>query len=123
MDRKELRIGNYYKYQDIEGFIKEFKDYNKVALDCGNSLLSVKYDDLKSIKITEEWLVRFKFSKGEMNWFYKEFKYKCLMLNLVTNVTCIRSTYNGFNQHEPTQVRSVETVSALQNITYFLFGE
>ena len=66
MDARELRIGNWVKFEDwyyqIESLAKELPTLDTPEFGIG----VVDWNNLNPIPLTEEWLLKFSFSETEM---------------------------------------------------------
>ena len=121
MKANELRIGNYY-------------DNNGVPKLVSPSTIEEVWDAertwCKPIPLTEEWLLKFGFEKGNNNWFRLYFNYDnladsdCLTYNINSKMLCLESFYDG-EKKGSIQLLSLgeKHVHQLQNLYFALTGE
>lgn len=124
MDKKSLRIGNYYLYKgnEIKFDASDFKeiDHNLLAL-------------LNPIPLTEDWLIKFGFDKEPISWsidlnpFMSEFKK--LLITLDQGIMIRNGDYDQPRMDDEmiaiynTDRSGKIMVHQLQNLFYSLTGE
>ena len=100
MDAREVRIGNYV---DLFGSI--------ATVEHADFLVGIAITKGKPIQLTEDWLVRFGFDKGDFNDFY--------LADFMVELENENVWYLG----DPIPSVDVNQVHQLQNIYFALTGE
>ncbi len=117
MDAKELRIGNWVKFTPDNGnfIVSQLDNYNTYSKTI-NGLCN---EDCEPIRVTEEWLVRFGFSKDSDGSYLKNdisiFIDKRFKSNLYLQTNDKVKHYDWFGFE-----LKVEHVHQLQNLYYSL---
>jgi hypothetical protein len=121
MTAAELRINNWYKNMSIDNPFNQIKyghEIDYVAVYC------------EPIPLTEEWLLKFGFEKGNHNWFRLYFDYDnladsdCFTYNINSKMLCLESFYDG-EKKGSIQLLSLgeKHVHQLQNLYFALTNE
>jgi len=122
MKAAELRIGNY---------INISKEVCKMQLvNFADIHYTDSFENYEPIPLTEEWLLKFGFEKGNHNWFRLYFNYDnladsdCFTYNINSKMLCLESFYGG-EKKGSIQLLSLNEkyVHQLQNLYYCLCGE
>jgi hypothetical protein len=122
MEIEELRIGNLVK-NGLGEFIIIKNNINE--RNTGGYILKT----LEPIPLTEEWLIKFGFIKGNHNWFRLYFNPEkledsdCLTYNINSKMLCLESFYCG-EKGGSIQLLSLDEkyVHQLQNLYFALTG-
>jgi hypothetical protein len=124
MKANELRIGNYVNYEQTTHIITSVNmDYSiSVWIDINNKehLYPHKNSELKPIPLTEEWLLRFGWGKGEYDSEYIDnisLKQEVLSYNLNANMFCIETNCDIM------EISHINYVHQLQNLYFALTNE
>jgi hypothetical protein len=116
----ELRIGNW---------IQDGNEFEQITIDHLNCLNSgrCEYDP---IPLTEEWLLKFGFIKGNYNWFRLYFNPEkledsdCLTYNINSKMLCLESFYDNEKKGSiQLSSRDEKYVHQLQNLYFALTSE
>ena len=141
MDIKELRIGNYVKYNGCVVSVyaisnpmpnsnNNFNNKGRVTLWC-NGLIAANIDEIEPIPITEELLLKNGFKKGWNGYFdYRECNDE-LSIRFCENYTYIEYANLCFNPEDVTETNYGSSLEfpntlhlhTLQNIWYLLTGK
>ena len=108
MEAKELRIGNYVRWNNTAVSQMELSDFS----NWYNDENSHEYGDfIKPLPLTEEWLLKFGFKFKEE---YKEFYLKNITLS-------VRKNFFEFDYYG--DIVNIKYVHQLQNLYFALTGE
>lgn len=116
----ELRTGNLVLFN---GKVVKISEVGRLTIEVEiNELkyLYCKIEDLKPIPLTEEWLLKFGWGKGEYDTEYVDnvsLKQECLSYNVGAKMFCIET--NG----DIMEIKHIRYVHQLQNIFYCLTGQ
>lgn len=106
--KEELRIGNWIFIEDLEVKVECLpKHYN--------------YEVVNSIKLTDEWLIKFKFKKQDDGFLYKNLKIMGTRLEINMNKKLICLTHNGITM-DVVHLPYIKHVHQLQNLYFALTG-
>jgi hypothetical protein len=130
MTANELRIGNYLKtdnstehFEDV--IIVESIQHNGINITDGHgnsSQTEFEWDFLKSVPLTEKWLLKFGFAKDKNGFFTKVFN-KHGEEFIISNYGSINGSEKGFVANEDFRFKRIKHVHQLQNLYSALTGE
>lgn len=132
MKASELRIGNWVLYSE-DGSIFRIEEIHKVGLNVRNIVEEIwmEHEYFEGIPLTEKWLEKFGFEKGDNKHCNSRFMYfsfpnskRLLTVCIATNLICLHDIYNGIDDQKIIQI-PIETnyVHQLQNLYFALTGE
>ena len=108
MKAKELRIGNWVYYENPHS--------DRIAIKFISNALSYVHK-LDPIKLTEDWLIKFGFTKvNKYSYWLDDFLCEPIYINLNTRKTTIGS-------NEEYDINHIKHVHQLQNLYFALTGE
>jgi hypothetical protein len=125
----ELRIGNWVKGPKGARY-----NGNEFQWNIGEFISCNEYsdfiDDFQSIPLTEEWLLKFGFEKGNHNWFRLYFNpdkiedSDCFTYNVNSKMLCLECFYSGEKKGSIQLLGLKEKhVHTLQNLYFALNNE
>ena len=130
MKANELRIGNliHNPIQKID--LRVTVDLlSRINYDYFNTQMNPK-DKFQPIPLTEEWLLKFGFIKGDYNWFRLYFNSEklddsdCFTYNINSKMLCLESFYDGKKKGSVQLLSfSEKHVHTLQNLYFALTNE
>lgn len=122
MTAAELRIGNLIQHNKGNSFFVNPNHFIVMMMDINHNY--------EPIPLTEEWLLKFGFEKGNHNWFRLYFNYDnladsdCFTYNINSKMLCLESFYGG-EKKGSIQLLSLNEkhVHQLQNLYFTLTNE
>ena len=123
MKTTELRIGNFISRNDLGDDSERIEiiiELGKMALTTGPINVMCEYDEIKPIPLTEEWLVKFGWGKGEFDSEYIDnvsLKQEVLVYNVNAKMLCIETN------RDIMEISHILYVHQLQNLFFALTGE
>jgi hypothetical protein len=130
MKTNELRIGNLVMhYNDLCTVIGYYENIFR-AKNVNKTEFKSNVFNLQPIPLTEEWLLKFGFEKGNHNWFRLYFNSDnlddsdCFTYNIDSKMLCLESFYDG-EKKGSIQLLSLgeKHVHQLQNLYFALTNE
>jgi hypothetical protein len=126
MEANELRIGNYVS--DIHSDDGAWKVVSLGERIChyGNypsNIYKSKYENLRPIELTEQWLLDFGFEKGKNNWFHLRYSSETEVCEIGFNLNSGRFIIINLDEDDHVPVcagYTVEYVHQLMNIYFSL---
>lgn len=141
MEVKELRIGNYVKYNGSVVSVyaisnpmpskdKHFDNKAKITLWC-NGLIDATIDEIEPIPITDELLPKIGFRKNSFGWWRLDKRNDKFMIKSYSQIRTIEYWNEVHNPEDVTEVNYGSTIElpckihlhTFQNIWHLLSGE
>jgi len=116
INANELRIGNFIMYSDIKKVFDVGLWFFR-ELDAGISDIN----DFEPIQLTEEWLLKFGFTKSESNDYYQFYDLDCFRVFL--GIKVVQSIFISWKDCQIESSINNLSVHSLQNLYFALTGQ